>query len=127
MYSYLTESKSNSYDIFNRLVARSLFTDKQISIISNIVSSKPKPEKMSSGAYYRQVRQCKDKVQSLLYSIILLQSIGVIDNQSMQILERISSQIGVMLSTNTSDVQPDYAIESVISVIDKMVKKMYKM
>lgn len=92
-----------------------------------MVNSKPRPEKMSSGAYYRQVRQCRDKIQSLLYSIILLQSIGVIDNQSVQILERISSQIGVMLSTNSSDVQPDYAIESVISVIDKMVKKMCKM
>jgi hypothetical protein len=123
----LAESKSNSYNIINRLIARSLFTDKQISIISNIVNSRPKPEKMSSGAYYRQVRQCRDKVQSLLYSIILLQSIGVIDKQSVQILERISSQVGVMLSTNNSDVQPDYQIESVISVIDTMVKKMYKM
>ena len=57
-------SNSNSTDLqFNHLLSllikKNLFTQRQISIIYNKANNRIFKDKTSSGAYYRQIKQCK--------------------------------------------------------------------
>ena len=59
----------------------------------------------------------------MLYSIIFLKCIGAIDHETFFAIEKIASQIEVMLAQKTSD---NSRVESVISVIEQLVKRMCK-
>ncbi len=82
---------------------------------------------MSSGAYYRQVKQSRDKAIAVLYSTILLQSSGALQPEALSALGRLADQLGVIFASEGSDVL-DYArLEDVISVIDQLVKRVCKL
>jgi hypothetical protein len=87
---------------------------------------KNKLEDISSGAYYRQLKQCQDKVISLLYSILLLRAIRVVDEQTLSIIDGLADQIAVILSTKNSDVRFIQNKQSVMSVLDQIIKRMSK-
>ena len=86
-----------------------------------------KAEKISSGAYYRQVKQCRKKVLSVLYSMILLQSAGVVELEASTILSKLAEQLAVIFASESSDVMSRLNVNDVISVIDEMVKRMSKL
>ena len=88
--------------------------------------NKNKLEDISSGAYYRQLKQCQDKVISLLYSILLLRAIRVVDEQTLSIIDGLADQIAVMLSTKNSDVRFRENKQSVMSVLEQIIKRMSK-
>ncbi|HEY7733314.1 MAG TPA: hypothetical protein VIB07_00815 [Nitrososphaera sp.] len=119
---------SISNKVFRELVANSLFTEKQISIISKRLQGAPRPENMTSGAYYRQVGQCRDKVYALLYSMILLQSTGVIQPEGLVTLSRLGEQIGVIFASQARDVARDVVtlerITDITSVLNQLVKRL---
>jgi hypothetical protein len=113
-----------NFNSFYRYInANSLFTTRQIDIISRRLAYRGATENMSSGAYYRQVKQCRTKIVRLLYSIILLKCIGALDQKTFFAIEKMASQIEVMLAQNKSD---NSRAESVISVIEQLVKRMCK-
>ena len=118
-------SESNSNNLFAYIVANSLFTPKQISIISKRLGGSGKAPGMSSGAYWRQVGQVREKVLSVLYSTILLESTGVLEPGSLAALGRMAEQLGsVMYAQQGSDIPRS---NDVISVIDQLVKRMSKL
>ena len=119
------DSKSNR--LFQQLVANSLFTPRQISIISNMLQGGTKPADISSGAYYRQAGQCRDKAVTVLYSAILLQSTGALQPEALGALGRLADQLGVIFSSAGSDVLDDARTESVMSVMDQLVKRVCKL
>ena len=120
----MAQPESNSTKIFRELVANSLFTEKQISIISKRIQRASRPENMTSGAYYRQVRQCRDKVHALLYSMILLQSTGVIQPDGLVTLSRLGEQIGVIFASRARDVVTLERITDITSVLEQLVKRL---
>jgi hypothetical protein len=121
-------SQSNSNNLYSHLLANSLFTGRQLSIILKRLQRGPRSENISSGAYYRQVKQCKKKVSSILYSMILLQSIGTIQPETSIALGKIAEQLAVIFaSEGSSDVSNGLNTSDVISVIDEMVKRMSKL
>jgi hypothetical protein len=79
---------------------------------------------MTPGAYYRQIKQCREKVRKLLYSLLLLRSLTVIDNQTLVAIERISEQLIVMFGNKSSDIPQIFRSRSVIFTIDELVKRM---
>ena len=85
------------------------------------------PEKISSGAYYRQVKQCRKKVLSVLYSMILLQSTGIVQIETSATLTRLAEQLAVIFASEGSDVTDKLNVNDVISVIDEIVKRMSKL
>ncbi|HEY7506279.1 MAG TPA: hypothetical protein VH621_01610 [Nitrososphaera sp.] len=120
----MAATDSNSIKVFRELVANSLFTEKQISIISKRMQGAARPDNMTSGAYYRQVRQCKEKVRALLYSMILLQSTGVIPPDGIVTLSRFGEQIGVIFASRARDVVTLEPITDITSVLNQLVKRL---
>jgi hypothetical protein len=110
--------------MYAHLLANSLFTPRQLSIISKRLQGGGKAEKISSGAYYRQVKQCRRKVLSILYSMLLLQSTGIVKLETSAALNRLAEQLGVIFGSEDSDVGTRLNVNDVISVMDEVVKRM---
>ncbi len=123
----MTDVKSNSNNLYGHLVANSLFTPRQLSIISKKLQGGGRTQNISSGAYYRQVGQCREKVSAVLYSIILLQSTGIVQPETLTALSRLVEQLRVIFASESSDVASRLSVNDVISVIDQLVKRMSKL
>jgi hypothetical protein len=119
----MDQPEYNSNIFYIHIIANSIFTNRQMDIISKRLSSDGVIENISSGAYYRQVKQCNNKIARLLYSIILLNSINALDEEVFHILEKLTSQLRVILHQDTSD---NYKVQDVMSVIDQLIKRMSK-
>jgi hypothetical protein len=120
----MEDISSNSTGLYNQIVANSIFTRRQIAIILNLQKGGAKPPNISSGAYYRQVKQCKKKINSLLYSVILLQSIGIVKPDTSMVLSRLAEQLSVILSTDSSsDVTLKPNEKDVMFVINEVLKR----
>lgn len=124
----MSNQGSNSNILYTHLVANSLFTPRQLSIILKQLRGDSKTEKISSGAYYRQVKQCRKKVISILHSMILLQSMGIIQSDASATLSKVAEQLAVIFaSESNSDAIPRLNTNDVISVIDEVIKRMSKL
>jgi hypothetical protein len=120
----MKEARSNSYNVYTHIIVNSLFTKKQIDIISKRLNNAERPKHMTSGAYYRQIKQCREKVRRLLYSLLLLRLLAAIDSQTLVAIERISTQLSVMFDNKSSDISQVSEIRSVIFTIDELIKRM---
>lgn len=118
---------SNSNIVLEQLVANSLFTPRQLTIISKRLQGQGRAQNISSGAYYRQVKQCRDKVAGVLYSMLLLQSTGILQPEALGTLSRLADQLGVILSAERSDTTDESRLNDVMSVMDALVKRMSKL
>ena len=123
----MADVKSNSNSLYGHLVANSLFTSRQLSIISKKLQGGGRAQNISSGAYYRQVGQCREKVNAVLYSMILLQSTGIVQPEALTALSRLVEQLRVIFASESSDVASRLSVNDVISVIDQLVKRMSKL
>jgi len=123
----MADVKSNSNNLYGHLVANSLFTPRQLSIISKKLQGGGRAQNISSGAYYRQVGQCREKVNAVLYSMILLQSTGIVQPETLTALSRLVEQLRVIFASESSDVVSRLSVNDVISVIDQLVKRMSKL
>jgi hypothetical protein len=120
----MSGATSNSDTIYNQIVANSIFTPRQISIILDQLEGRGRPRNISSGAYYRQVKQCKKKVSSLLYGIILLQSIGIVKPEALVTISKLAEQLSVIFSLgNSSDVTLKTNERDVMYVINEVIKR----
>jgi hypothetical protein len=120
----MKEAQTNSYNVYTHIIVNSLFTKKQIDIISKRLNNAERPKNMTSGAYYRQIQQCREKVRRLLYSLLLLRSLALIDNQTFLAIERISEQLSVIFGNKSSDISQVFQNRSVIFTIDELIKRM---
>jgi hypothetical protein len=118
---------SKSSRLLEQLVANSLFTPRQISIISKRLQGAGRAQNISSGAYYRQVKQSREKAIAVLYSAILLQSSGALQPDALSALGRLADQLGVIFASEGSDVLDNARLEDVISVMDQLVKRVCKL
>ena len=123
----MANPKSNSNIFYTEFLANSLFTPRQLSIILNQVKGGGKPENISSGAYYRQVKQCRKKINSVLYSMVLLQSFGIVRAETSVTLSKLAEQLAVIFASESSDTTPKTKAEDVIYVINEVIKRMSKM
>jgi hypothetical protein len=119
-------SKSNSFLV--KLQRNSSFTDRQLSIIYNRMANHSSRENISAGAYYRQLKQCRTKIKSLLYSILLLRLCGALDGEAIITLDKIALQLDVMSQAlGSGDVTTGHSsVEDVSSVVNKLIDSMCK-
>jgi len=82
---------------------------------------------MTSGAYFRQVKQCQDKVQAVLYSVVLLQSTDVLEPQSLAALGQLGEQLRVIFAPETRDILRPDITESVMSVMSQVIKRVSRL
>jgi len=110
-------SKFNN--IISKIIKKSLFTERQIEIILNQKNLLEVDFSITKGAYYRQVKQSREKLIGLFYSIILFRGLGILLPDDIDVISKLSEQIGVI---NESDVFPEREDE-VISVIDRLIRQ----
>ncbi len=109
-------------EILKFIIERSLITPKQLDIISKRLGGKRGVQERSRGAYYRVLKQSREKLAGLIYSLLLLQLIGLLNEQTKDVLERLSKQVAV---TQSSDID-EQAARDVIRVMDELVRRISK-
>jgi hypothetical protein len=109
--------------LFLKIIERSTFTKRQIQIIHNIYNRENRPNGISSGAYYREVKQCKAKIRRLYYSIILLGLMDIINNEQLITLNLAVERL-YKLKDNSQNIHHDVPVNSVIGIIEQMLDKM---
>ncbi|MFN2434549.1 MAG: hypothetical protein ABR515_04150 [Nitrososphaeraceae archaeon] len=117
--------KSNlNYTVFlNQFISKSIFTEKQTSIIYNkVLKSKPS-KKMTSGAYYRQLGQCRTKTTKVVYTLLLLRVLGVVDTKTFSVLDQLNDQLNVMLNRPSDEIDAT-VLGNVISLINNVINKL---
>lgn len=121
------EQNSKSNNFYKEILQKSLFTDRQISIIYKRAIKQSTRENISAGAYYRQLKQCRLKIKSVLYSILLLKLYGALDDQALDTLDKIALQLGVMSqATETSDSPKEQVIQDVTLLVQRIIDTMCK-
>ena len=110
----------------NILVKNSMLTPRQVSIIYKKLDKGKSPINISSGAYYRQVKQCKDKVRQIIYSIILLRLMGVLDDRIYTILDQLNArfaQISLVCDQRPGISQEIYT-KKLLPVLEDVITKL---
>lgn len=113
----------NYTSIFNHFVENSIFTKKQTSIIYNKMLKAKPIDNISSGAYYRQLGQCRKKTRKTVYTMVLLQLLNVVDTETFSVLDRLNNQLSVILNKQSDEIDPS-VLNGVISLIDNVIKRL---
>jgi hypothetical protein len=66
-------------------------------------------------------------VIAVLYSIILLQSIGAVKSEAITTLSKLAEQLAVIFDSEGSDVVSGLNVNDVISVINEVIKRVSKL
>jgi hypothetical protein len=111
--------QSNFNNIIQKIIKKSLFTERQIEIILNQKDLLESKFTITRGAYYRQVSQSREKLIALFYSIILLRGLGILLPDDIDVISKLSEQISVI---NESDIFPERE-DDVINVIDRLIRQ----
>ena len=128
---YSTEEKIGLEfnELLNRLIKKNLFTKKQISIIYNKFNnpiSNVSKNNLSAGAYYRQIKQCKEKYDRLIYTILLFRILNLIDSNTIDIIESIVKQIDNISQRNLPHNKDITIPTDIAKVIEQIIKKINK-
>ena len=105
--------------IIREIIKKSLFTERQIEIILKQKKLLDVEFGVSKGAYYRQLAQSRSKVESVYYTLILLQAYNVILPDS-DVISRLAEQVNVM---KDGDFTPENESQ-IMDVIEKAVKQL---
>jgi len=112
-------NKSNFNTIIQEIIKKSLFTERQIEIILKQKKLLDVEFGVSKGAYYRQLAQSRSKIESVYYTLILLQALDVILTSS-DVISRLAEQVNVMKDGSFTPENED----QIIDVIQKTVKQL---
>ena len=110
---------SNFNTIIKEIIKKSLFTERQIEIILKQKKILDVEFGVSKGAYYRQLAQSRSKIESVYYTLILLQALDVILTNS-DVISKLAEQVNVMKDGSFTPENED----QIIDVIQKTVKQL---
>jgi len=119
----------NEEDINNlfisKLIEKSLFTNRQIQIIYNFKNKEKRPMDISSGAYYREVKQSKIKMRKFFYSILLLNLINVVNDNQITALSSMTNKLRILVDSHAK--YHDKEINNVINVMEDLINRIIDM
>ena len=101
---------SNFNTIIKEIIKKSLFTERQIEIILKQKKMLDVEFGVSKGAYYRQLAQSRSKIESVYYTLILLQALDVILTNS-DVISRLAEQVNVMKDGSFTPENEDQIID----------------
>jgi len=104
LYSTGQYQEDNFNDLLLTLIENSVLTRRQLSIINRRLRKSGPPKNISTGAYYRQVKQCRRRIKEVIYTIILLRALQVFDDTMNISLERIIAQMAIVIMDQRNDV-----------------------
>ena len=118
------ESTNLNYKgLLNHFIENSIFTEKQTSIIYNKISKAKPADNMTSGAYYRQLGQCRNKTTKVVYTLLLLRLFNAIDTETFSVLRELNNQLNVILNKRGDEIHAT-TLNDVILLIDNVIKKL---
>ena len=109
-------------DVLRFIIENSLITEKQLDMIYKRLKGERGLENKSRGAYYRLLEQSRAKIRGVVYSILLMELIGLLDERRKGLLARLVKQVVVMQG---SDIQGGMGGD-VIRVMDELVRRLSK-
>ena len=116
----MSEPKISNFNrIIKEIIKKSLFTERQIEIILKQKKMLDVEFGVSKGAYYRQLAQSRSKIESVYYTLILLQALDVILTNS-DVISKLAEQVNVMKDGSFTPENED----QIIDVIQKTVKQL---
>ena len=119
----MESSNMNFTVLLNHFIANSIITKKQTSIIYNKMLKAKPMDNITSGAYYRQLRQCRDKTRKVVYTLLLLRLLNAVDIQAFPVLDQVNNQLNV-ISNKQIEVSDATSLNDVISLIDNVIRKL---
>ena len=111
---------SNFNTIIKEIIKKSLFTERQIEIILKQKKILDVEFGVSKGAYYRQLAQSRSKIESVYYTLILLQALDVILTNS-DVISRLAEQVNVMKDGNFTPENEDQIIDVIQNTVKQLV------
>lgn len=120
----MSATDSHFNDLLEHIVKNSLFTERQLYIISKVKEKQKLLDGISSGAYYRQIRQCKNKIFGVVYSMMLLKIINILDEQAFNTINELSDRLAKIISQSDNDLIRDIDITTVISKMDQLISSL---
>lgn len=109
--------------ILNHFIVNSILTEKQTSIIYNKITKSKASKNMTSGAYYRQLGQCRRKIRKIVYTLLLLRLFSVLDTGTFSVLDQLNNQLNVMLNKGSDEMDVS-TLNNVTSLIDDVIAKL---
>ncbi|MYG32883.1 MAG: hypothetical protein F4202_02645 [Cenarchaeum sp. SB0677_bin_16] len=106
--------KYNFNKILNDIIKKSSFTRRNVEIM---LSEDHRQLQISSGAYYRQKGQVRQKAESIIYSIVLLQALDLLPKGSLNNIEQMSESVRVILESDISEES------DIVSLLDEIVRR----
>ncbi len=129
MYSTQDKVDLEFNNLLKILIEKNLFTIRQISIIYNKFNNKTSSiskNKLSAGAYYRQIKQCRKKYDQLIYTLVVFRLLNFIDDSTMETIQSIITQLQKIshneINHNSTHIVPN----DIIIVIEKIIRKINK-
>jgi hypothetical protein len=120
------ENKEDVNNLFlSKLIEKSLFTNRQIQIIYNFKNKGKKPKEISSGAYYREIKQSKAKLRKLYFSILLLNLINIMNDNQIATLNSMLNKLRMLENNHTK--YHDKEINNVINVLEDLINRVITM
>ena len=119
----MESSNMNFTVLLNHFIANSIITKKQTSIIYNKMLKAKPMDNITYGAYYRQLRQCRDKTRKVVYTLLLLRLLNAVDIQAFPVLDQVNNQLNV-ISNKQTEVIDATSLNDVISLIDNVIRKL---
>ena len=113
---------SNFNTIMKEIIKKSLFTERQIEIILKQKKMLDVEFGVSKGAYYRQLAQSRSKIESVYYTLILLQAFDVMFPNT-DVISRLVEQVSVM---KDNEFTPENEGQ-IVDVIQKTVRQLVGM
>ncbi len=107
--------------LLDKFIENSSFTKRQIQIIYKIHNREARLKEISSGAYYREVKQCKAKIRKLYYSIIVLNLMGILNGEQLTTIDSIVHKLDILKDNHNN------ASDPVIDIIEKLLDRMILM
>ena len=108
--------------LFMNIIENSSLTKRQIQIIYNISNKQKKPLNITSGAFYREKRQCKNKIKKIYFSIIILILMDILKDEHIHTLISIADKI-LQLVNNYKE-HHDNNVIPVMKIIEDLINKM---
>ena len=126
MYSTVIHDEVEFNYLLELIIKKNLFTKRQISIIYNKNNRLVLKNKISSGAYYRQIKQCKEKYDRLIYTILLFRILNLVDSNTINIIESIVKQIDNISQLNFHHNKDITLPNDIAQVIEQIINKINK-
>jgi hypothetical protein len=104
------------------IIENSILTKRQIQIIYNINKKEKRPQNITSGAFYREKGQCKNKIKKIYFSIIILILMDILKDEHIHTLISIADKIIQLQNNYNKNHNKD--MESVINIIEEVINKM---